>query len=140
MWRSRSSANCKALSNQHSSDWEDSNARGTHYGWNGRLGRVDHTKMHTAGYRVVVTHSPGNTRAKDWLGEHSAAGRELSAYAVDVADIDSCRVCVERVTKDIGPIDILVNNAGITKDTTFKKMSKADWMRLSAPISTPSST
>jgi acetoacetyl-CoA reductase len=31
------------------------------------------------------------------------------------------------VTKDIGPIDILVNNAGITKDTTFKKMSKADW-------------
>jgi acetoacetyl-CoA reductase len=31
------------------------------------------------------------------------------------------------VTKDIGPIDILVNNAGIPKDTTFKKMSKADW-------------
>ena len=93
----------------------------------GGLGESISTKMHTAGYRVVVTHSPGNTRAKDWLGEHSAAGRELSAYAVDVADIDSCRVCVERVTKDIGPIDILVNNAGITKDTTFKKMSKEDW-------------
>jgi acetoacetyl-CoA reductase len=93
----------------------------------GGLGESISTKMHTAGYRVVVTHSPGNTRAKDWLGEHSAAGRELSAYGVDVADIDSCRECVERVTKDIGPIDILVNNAGITKDTTFKKMSKADW-------------
>ena len=93
----------------------------------GGLGESISTKMHTAGYRVVVTHSPGNTRVKDWLGEHSAAGRELSAYAVDVADIDSCRECVERVTKDIGPIDILVNNAGITKDTTFKKMSKADW-------------
>ena len=93
----------------------------------GGLGESISTKMHAAGYRVVVTHSPGNTRAKDWLGEHSAAGRELSAYAVDVADIDSCRECVERVTKDIGPIDILVNNAGITKDTTFKKMSKADW-------------
>ena len=93
----------------------------------GGLGESISTKMHTAGYRVVVTHSPGNTRAKDWLGEHSAAGRELSAYGVDVADIDSCRECVAQVTKDIGPIDILVNNAGITKDTTFKKMSKADW-------------
>ena len=28
---------------------------------------------------------------------------------------------------EVGPVDILVNNAGITKDTTFKKMTKADW-------------
>jgi len=64
---------------------------------------------------------------KDWLGEHNAAGRQFSAYGVDVADFDSCKDCVARVTKDVGPIDILVNNAGITKDTRFKKMSKADW-------------
>jgi acetoacetyl-CoA reductase len=65
--------------------------RGTHHGWNGWLGESISTKMHAAGYRVVVTHSPSNTRAKDWLGEHSAAGRQFSAYGVDVADIDSCR-------------------------------------------------
>jgi acetoacetyl-CoA reductase len=93
----------------------------------GGLGESISTKMHAAGYRVVVTHSPGNTRAKDWLAEQSAAGRKFSAYGVDVADFDSCKECVTCVTKDIGPIDILVNNAGITKDTTFKKMSKADW-------------
>ena len=93
----------------------------------GGLGESISTKMYAAGYRVVVTHSPGNTRAKDWLAEHSAAGRKFSAYSVDVADFDSCKECVTCVTKDIGPIDILVNNAGITKDTTFKKMSKADW-------------
>jgi acetoacetyl-CoA reductase len=93
----------------------------------GGLGESISTKMHTAGYRVVVTHSPGNTRAKDWLAEHSAAGRKFSAYGVDVANFDSCNECVTCVAKDIGPIDILVNNAGITKDTTFKKMSKADW-------------
>ena len=45
----------------------------------GGLGESISTKMHTAGYRVVVTHSPGNTRAKDWLAEHSAAGRKFSA-------------------------------------------------------------
>jgi acetoacetyl-CoA reductase len=93
----------------------------------GGLGESISTKMHAAGYRVVVTHSPGNTRAKDWLAGHGAAGRNFSAYGVDVADFDSCKECVARVTKDVGPVDILVNNAGITKDTTFKKMSKADW-------------
>jgi acetoacetyl-CoA reductase len=41
----------------------------------GGLGESISTKMHAAGYRVVVTHSPGNTRVKDWLGEHNAAGR-----------------------------------------------------------------
>ena len=93
----------------------------------GGLGDSISTKMHAAGYRVVVTHSPGNTKAKDWLAEHKKAGREFNAYPVDVADFDSCKECIARITKDLGPVDILVNNAGITRDTTFKKMSKADW-------------
>jgi acetoacetyl-CoA reductase len=83
--------------------------------------------MLAAGYQVVVTHSPGNTKAKEWISGHKASGREFSAYPVDVADFDSCKECVARITKDVGPVDILVNNAGITRDTTFKKMSKGDW-------------
>ena len=83
--------------------------------------------MLAAGYRVVVTHSPGNTKAKEWISEHKASGREFSAYPVDVADFDSCKECVARIAKEVGPVDVLVNNAGITRDTTFKKMSKGDW-------------
>jgi len=93
----------------------------------GGLGDSISTKMHATGYRVVVTHSPSNTKAKDWLSEHKASGREFSAYPVDVADFDSCKECVVRIAKEVGPVDILVNNAGITRDTTFKKMSKGDW-------------
>ena len=93
----------------------------------GGLGRLDQHEMHAAGYRVVVTHSSGNTKAKEWISEHKASGREFSAYPVDVADFDSCKECVARIAKEIGPVDILVNNAGITRDTTFKKMSKGDW-------------
>jgi acetoacetyl-CoA reductase len=93
----------------------------------GGLGDSISSKMHAAGYRVAVTHSPGNTKAKEWLADHKAAGREFSAFPVDVANFDSCKECIGRITKEIGPVDILVNNAGITRDTTFKKMTKSDW-------------
>jgi acetoacetyl-CoA reductase len=93
----------------------------------GGLGESISTKMHTAGYRVVVTHSPSNTKAQEWLSAHKAEGREFSAFPVDVSDFDSCKECVGRIAQEVGPIDILVNNAGITRDTTFKKMTKNDW-------------
>ena len=93
----------------------------------GGLGESISTKMHAAGYRVAVTHSPGNKKVKEWLAVQKANDREFSAYPVDVADFDSCKECVERIVKDVGPVDILVNNAGITRDTTFKKMTKGDW-------------
>ena len=93
----------------------------------GGLGELISTKMHDAGYSVAVTHSPSNTKVKDWLASQNASGRKFTAYPVDVADYESCTECVSRIVKDVGPIDILVNNAGITRDTTFKKMAKADW-------------
>jgi acetoacetyl-CoA reductase len=54
-------------------------------------------------------------------------GYGFKAFPCDVADFDSCKTCVEQVTKEVGPVDVLVNNAGITRDMTFKKMTKADW-------------
>ncbi len=100
----------------------------------GGLGELISVKMNAAGYRVVVTHSPGNKNAEQWLAEHREQGLNFDAYAVDVADYDSCRVCVARIQSEIGPVDILINNAGITRDMTFKKMTKADWDASCAPI------
>ncbi|MDX9945268.1 MAG: acetoacetyl-CoA reductase, partial [Azonexus sp.] len=51
----------------------------------------------------------------------------FKAYPCDVTDFDSAKACVEAVTQEVGPVDVLVNNAGITRDMTFKKMTKADW-------------
>jgi acetoacetyl-CoA reductase len=93
----------------------------------GGLGDSISKKMHAAGYRVVVTHSPGNKNVKEWLSHHEAEGRAFGAYAIDVADFESCKDAVQRISSEVGPVDILVNNAGITRDTTFKKMTKADW-------------
>jgi acetoacetyl-CoA reductase len=93
----------------------------------GGLGETISTKMADAGYRVVVTYSPANTKYKAWLEELKGRGYTFSAYPVDVADYESCARQCATIHRDVGPIDILVNNAGITRDMTFKKMTKGDW-------------
>jgi len=93
----------------------------------GGLGESISTKMADAGYRVVVTYSPSNTKWKQWLEDMKRQGYDFSAYPVDVADFDDCEDKCGRIQKECGTIDILVNNAGITRDMTFKKMAKSDW-------------
>jgi acetoacetyl-CoA reductase len=93
----------------------------------GGLGETISTKMADAGYRVVVTYSPSNTKFKSWLEELKSRGYAFSAYPVDVVDYDDCARACQRIQSECGPIDILVNNAGITRDMTFKRMSKTDW-------------
>jgi len=93
----------------------------------GGLGESITTKMADAGYQVIVTYSPGNTKAPDWLASMKSKGYGFRAYQCDVADFDSCAAAVKQIESEVGAIDVLVNNAGITRDMTFKKMTKADW-------------
>jgi len=93
----------------------------------GGLGETISTKMADAGYRVVVTYSPSNTKYKSWLEEMKGRGYSFSAFPVDVVDYDDAARKCATIQGECGAIDILVNNAGITRDMTFKKMTKADW-------------
>jgi acetoacetyl-CoA reductase len=93
----------------------------------GGLGESISTKMADAGYKVVVTYSPTNTKYKAWLDAMRQQGYGFGAYPVDVADYDDCAAKTAAIAQEVGPVDILVNNAGITRDMTFKKMGKADW-------------
>ena len=93
----------------------------------GGLGETISTKMADGGYKVVVTFSPSNKTSNEWLAQMKSRGYEFSAYPCDVGDFDSCKACVEKVSREVGLVDILVNNAGITRDVTFKKMTKSDW-------------
>jgi acetoacetyl-CoA reductase len=93
----------------------------------GGLGEAICMKLAALGYTVVTTHSPGNTKAPEWLESMKKQGYAFRAYPCDVANFDSAATCVKQVGGDLGPIDVLVNNAGITRDMTFKKMDKANW-------------
>lgn len=93
----------------------------------GGIGEAISIRLHDVGHAVVVTYSPSNTGADDWLARMEASGRKFRAYPVDVADYDSCGRCAAQIKAEIGPIDILVNNAGITRDASFKKLEKGGW-------------
>jgi acetoacetyl-CoA reductase len=93
----------------------------------GGLGEAICSKLDGMGFNVIVTYSPGNKKHDEWLNEMQAQGHEFHAYPCDVSDFESCQAMVGHVQKDLGPIDVLINNAGITRDMTFKKMTKVDW-------------
>jgi len=93
----------------------------------GGLGEAVCIKLAALGYKVVTTYSPGNTKAADWLKSMNNMGYGFKAYPCDVTDFDSAKACVEAVSAEVGPVDVLVNNAGITRDMTFKRMTKSDW-------------
>ncbi|MDE2317134.1 MAG: acetoacetyl-CoA reductase [Xanthomonadaceae bacterium] len=93
----------------------------------GCLGEAIAQALHDAGFRVIVTHSPGRGNVQAWLAEHAAQGRNYLTYAMDVTDAASCTACAEHIRADGHAVDILVNNAGITRDASFRKMQKVDW-------------
>lgn len=93
----------------------------------GGLGEAIARKLHDAGHTVLVTHSPGNDHVQAWLDEQTDQGYQFHAYATDISDFDACEAMAAQIKSDGHPIDILINNAGITRDTTFRKMSKIDW-------------
>ncbi len=93
----------------------------------GGLGETISTKMADAGYRVVVTYSPGNNKHVQWVADMKSNGYDIVAVACDVADMDSCTHAVAEVHSKVGDVEVLVNNAGITRDMTFKKMDKVNW-------------
>ncbi|HEX3171188.1 MAG TPA: acetoacetyl-CoA reductase, partial [Burkholderiales bacterium] len=93
----------------------------------GGLGESISIKLADAGYKVVVTYSPSNTKYRSWLEEMKSKGHAFAAYPVDVVNYDDCAAKVAQMQREAGQIDILVNNAGITRDMTLKKMTKADW-------------
>jgi acetoacetyl-CoA reductase len=93
----------------------------------GGIGEAISVRLHELGHTVVVTYSPSNTGADNWLARMEAAGRQFRAYPADVADYASCERCAAQIRSEVGPIDILINNAGITRDASFKKLDKGGW-------------
>ena len=83
-------------------------------------------RLHKDGFTVIAGCGPSRDHDK-WIGEQKALGYTFHTSVGNVADWDSTVEAFKKVKGVHGPIDVLVNNAGITRDGSFRKMSKADW-------------
>ncbi len=93
----------------------------------GGIGTAICTRLCQDNYIVIAGCGPGSTRKDKWLRDMKASGCEVHVSLGNVADWESTVAAFEKVRAEIGEVDILVNNAGITRDGTFRRMSKNDW-------------
>lgn len=96
-------------------------------GGNRGLGEAVARALHDAGHSVLIAHTPGNPKVAHWLETQAAQGYDFSAYGVDVSDYESTLELASKIHSDGRQVDILVNNAGITRDSSFRKLDKANW-------------
>jgi acetoacetyl-CoA reductase len=68
----------------------------------GGLGETISTKMAGAGYRVVVTYSPANTKYRAWLEDMKGRGLSFAAFPVDVVDYDDCARKCAQIQAEVG--------------------------------------
>jgi acetoacetyl-CoA reductase len=79
------------------------------------------------GATVVGSYLNSSNAMENVLKEIEQEGGTSFAYKADVSIEEDSQNLIEETLKRYGKIDILVNNAGITKDRTFRKMSRQEW-------------
>ena len=96
-------------------------------GGTGGLGQAICRRLAADGFNVVALHTTANTQVQDWLTAQQAQGYRFIAVPVEVASFESCALAVQAIRERAGPVSVLVNNAGITRDASFRKMTREDW-------------
>jgi NAD(P)-dependent dehydrogenase (short-subunit alcohol dehydrogenase family) len=91
------------------------------------IGRAIALTLASAGADVAISCNTGGVPAEEVCGTIRDLGRKARYYAHNVALESEIDALCEEVRRDFGPIDILVNNAGITRDRSFKKLTKEAW-------------
>jgi acetoacetyl-CoA reductase len=93
----------------------------------GGIGSAICDRLCSEGYTVIAGCGPNSTRKERWIGEMRAKGYNVHCSEGNVADWDSTSAAFQKARVEVGEIDILVNNAGITRDGTFRKLTKESW-------------
>lgn len=79
------------------------------------------------GVKVVINYNSSATAAEELVNALAEQGSEAYACQADVSKLEDAKRLVEETVQRYGRVDFLVNNAGITRDRSFKKLSREDW-------------
>lgn len=91
------------------------------------IGKAIALALASRGAHVAVSCNTGGALAEQVRDQIRGMGREAEYYAHDVAMEDEVEKMRAELLRDFGRVDILVNNAGITRDKSFKKMTREMW-------------
>jgi 3-oxoacyl-(acyl-carrier-protein) reductase len=91
------------------------------------IGKAIALALAEAGADVAVSCNTGGALAEHVRDVIREMGQKSEYYAHNVADPVEVEKMHAEIIRDFGHIDILVNNAGITRDKSFKKMTKEMW-------------
>lgn len=91
------------------------------------IGRSIALALASAGADVAISCNTGGTSAEEVCALIRGLGREARYYAHNVAMESEVESLCAEVRRDFGPVDVLVKNAGITRDRSFKKLTKDAW-------------
>lgn len=79
------------------------------------------------GAQVVATHQASSKTIYNVLDEIRGAGGLVHPIPVDISVEEDTQRLVDETIEKFGKVDILINNAGITKDRSFRKLTRDDW-------------
>ena len=79
------------------------------------------------GVHVVVNYNSSAGSAERVVSTIKNMGGEAHMVQADISNFEESKHLIDETINHFGRLDILVNNAGITRDSTFKKLSNADW-------------
>jgi 3-oxoacyl-(acyl-carrier-protein) reductase len=91
------------------------------------IGKSIALALANAGADVAVSCNNAGSLAEKVSDAIRVMGRKSSYYAHNIADPVEVEKLHAEIIEEFGHIDILVNNAGITRDKSFKKMTKEMW-------------
>jgi 3-oxoacyl-(acyl-carrier-protein) reductase len=91
------------------------------------IGKAIAMALADAGADVALSCNTGGALAAEVCGLIRDEGHKAQFYAHSIADPLAVQAMHDEIVRDFGRIDILVNNAGITRDKSFKKMTKELW-------------
>lgn len=92
----------------------------------GGLGTAICTALARAGRRVIAADLDGDA-ARIEAFERQVDGLDVRFAALDVTGFEACGDFVQALEDAGEGPDILVNAAGVTRDTTLRKMDRAQW-------------
>jgi len=98
-------------------------------GGTGSMGTAICQQLARDGYKVIAGYCHGGNpeKAKGWYRDQHELGYDVEIEYGNVMSWDDCQKAVLNVEEAYGPVSVLVNNAGITRDGSFKKMSREQW-------------